>query len=74
MKTSSMLRNVKLIEIKDAKDSVSSEVVQSFVFTADANFNYQTQEGRALIESLLQEEAPEAENAEGSDQAQPEQK
>ena len=73
MKTSSLLRNVKLIEIKDSRDNVSSEIVQSFIFTADANFNYQTQEGRALVETLLADEAPEAENAEGTAEAQPKQ-
>lgn len=74
MKTSPLLRNIKLIEIKDSKDGVSGEVIQTFVFTADANFNYQTQEGRALVESLMQDDTADAEAAPEADAAQPEQK
>ncbi len=74
MKTSQLLRNIKLLEIKDSKDYATNEIVQEFTFSADANFNYQTQEGRALIESLTQEESPDAEDAEGAaePEAQPE--
>ena len=75
MKTSPMLRNIKLIEIKDSRDGVSSDVVQSFIFTANANFNYQTQEGRALIEALMADDSAEGEgSADGAANAQPEQK
>ena len=51
LKTSKLLRNVELVEIKGAKDS-GSEQVQVFMFRMGANFHYQTKEGRALIDEL----------------------
>lgn len=51
LKTSKLLRNVELVEIKGAKDS-GSEQVQAFMFRMGANFHYQTKEGRALIDEL----------------------
>ena len=69
MKTSSMLRNIRLIEIKDGKDSVTGENIQSFIFETEANFNYRTKEGSALVESLTTEmrEAPAEPAAESED-------
>lgn len=55
MKTSTMLRNIKLIEIKSSRDSAVDEPIQSFVFEAEANFNYRTKEGRALVEKLTKD-------------------
>lgn len=63
MKTSPLLRNIKLIEIKDARDSVTGENIQTFIFEAEANFNYRTKAGRALVESLTSENDASAENA-----------
>lgn len=74
MKTSEILRNVRLIEIKDSRDGVSADVIQSFIFTADANFNYQTQEGLALLESLTRDESDDAAQAEGAKPSQAETK
>jgi len=56
MKTSTILRNIKLIEIKDMKSSGSTGNAQAFVFEAEANFNYRTKDGRALVESLTHQE------------------
>lgn len=55
MKTSSMLRNIKLVEIKNSRDSAIGETIQTFVFEAEANFNYRTKEGRALVDKLTKE-------------------
>lgn len=75
MKTSPMLRKVKLIEIKDARDSSIGETIQTFVFEAEANFNYRTKEGRALVEKLTKEakaaEGDKAAENDGSEQAKP---
>ena len=57
MKTSTMLRNIELVEFKDSKDSITGDVTQNFVFTAEANFNYQTKAGQELVKSLTQEES-----------------
>lgn len=56
MKTSPVLRNIKLIEIKDMKTSGSAGSAQAFEFEAEANFNYRTKDGRALVESLTHQE------------------
>ncbi len=53
MKTSKQLRNIRLLEISDKKDSISGDTVQSFTFRLDANFNYQTEDGRELVDKLL---------------------
>lgn len=74
LKTSPLFRNIKLIEIKDSKNSMTNEIVQSFIFNADANFNYRTADGRALVDLLTQEsaESPQADQndsqAQGNDQ------
>lgn len=59
MKTSPILRNIKLNEIKNGRDSTTGEVTQTFNFTAEANFRYQTKEGAALVESLNKDDNPE---------------
>ena len=53
MKTSPILRNVKFVESKDNHES-NSDSTQAFTFTMIANFNYQTKEGLALVDSLTQ--------------------
>lgn len=53
MKTSPILRNIKFVESKDSREA-SSDTAQAFQFTANANFNYQTKEGLALVDSLTQ--------------------
>ena len=67
MKTSPLMRNVRLGEIKDARDSSLSIVTQSFSFTADVNFNYQTQGGLATIDMLTTEEEPSETNEPSED-------
>ncbi|MCL2325580.1 MAG: PilN domain-containing protein [Proteobacteria bacterium] len=57
LKTSPMLRNVRLGEIKDSREASLDIVTQTFTFTAEANFNYQTKDGLALIDLLTREEA-----------------
>ena len=52
MKTSKLLREVELVEIKGGRDSGSSEATQTFSFRMKANFYYQTKEGAALKQSL----------------------
>ncbi len=52
MKTSPLMRNVRLGEIKDSKEGSLNIVTQKFSFTADVNFNYQTQDGLSLIDML----------------------
>jgi Tfp pilus assembly protein PilN len=66
MKTSKQLRNIRLLEISDKKDSISGDTVQDFKFRLDANFNYQTREGRELVDKLLSDDSSfdEPENAE----------
>jgi hypothetical protein len=66
MKTSKQLRNIRLLEISDKKDSISGDTVQDFTFRLDANFNYQTREGRELVDKLLSDDSSfdEPENAE----------
>ncbi len=72
MKTSPLLRNVRLGEIKDSKDSSLNIVTQTFSFTADVNFNYQTQDGLALIDMLTAEDKENAEApADGAAEAAP---
>ena len=56
LKTSHLLRDVKLIEIKDSQDSVTKENTQSFLFEMNANFNYQTQAGRDIIDALIKDD------------------
>lgn len=56
MKTSKLLRNVELVEIKGARESSSGEQAQAFIFKMGANFNYQTKEGLALVELLTSEQ------------------
>lgn len=67
MKTSPILRNVKFVESKDNHES-NSDSTQAFTFTMIANFNYQTKEGLALVDSLTQttdtQEAAETPSAE----------
>lgn len=53
MKTSPILRNIKFVESKDSREA-SADTAQAFQFTANANFNYQTKEGLALVDSLTQ--------------------
>jgi len=65
MKTSPLMRNVRLGEIKDSPNSSLNIVTQSFSFTADVNFNYQTQGGLATIDMLMTEDDP-SENDEPS--------
>lgn len=52
LKTSPLFRNVRLVEIKDSIDSSVNLPTQAFVFTLDANFNYQTRDGLALVDML----------------------
>lgn len=72
MKTSSQLRNIRLLEIQDAVDHISKETVQKFVFVMNANFNYQTKEGLELVDKLLSDNDPAENNAESETQAAPE--
>lgn len=51
MKTSPLLRNVKFVESKD-DHGANADGTQAFTFTMIANFNYQTKEGLALVDSL----------------------
>lgn len=70
MKTSKIFRNVELVEIKGARESVTGEQAQSFVFRMGANFNYQTKEGLALLDMLTSEQPADgdgAQNGAGSD-------
>ena len=53
MKSSPILRNVKFVESKDSNEALTDSS-QAFSFTAYANFNYQTKEGLALVDSLTQ--------------------
>lgn len=55
LKSSPLMRDVRLGSVKDGKASALKMVTQSFSFTAEVNFNYQTQEGLALIEFLMSE-------------------
>jgi len=57
LKTSPMLRNVRLGEIKDSREASLDIVTQTFSFTAEANFHYQTKDGLALINLLTGEDA-----------------
>lgn len=70
MKTSKLLRRVELVEIKGARDSGTGEQAQSFVFRMEANFNYQTEEGLALVE-LLTSEQPEGAAAGNPEKTKP---
>lgn len=60
LKTSPLFRNVRLVEIKDSVDSSVNLPTQAFVFTLDANFNYQTKDGQALVEMLTNADTNEA--------------
>ena len=51
-KSSPMFRNVKLVEITQGRDSSIGENTQNFIFTANANFNYQTREGLEVVKML----------------------
>lgn len=64
LKTSELLRNVRLIEIKDRRDSVTSENTQSFIFEMNANFHYQTQAGKDIIDALVKDDDVNNENPE----------
>lgn len=61
LKTSPLFRNVRLVEIKDSVDSSINLPTQAFVFTLDANFNYQTRDGQRLVEQLINEGNDDAE-------------
>ena len=52
MKTSSLMRNVILGEITSSNNSSLNIKTQTFSFTAEVNFNYQTEKGVAMIESM----------------------
>ncbi|MFA5624182.1 MAG: PilN domain-containing protein [Bradymonadales bacterium] len=52
LKSSPFFRNIRLGEIKDGKISSLDVNIQHFNFTAEANFNYQTKDGLALLEQL----------------------
>lgn len=69
MKTSPLLRNIELVEIRENTQSGLGEVTQQFTFTANANFNYQTAEGRAYIDALTQSDESEASAPEGAAEA-----
>lgn len=72
LKTSELLRNVRLIEIKDRRDSITNENTQSFIFEMNANFNYQTQAGRDIIDALIKDDDVSEENeAAGNPDEQP---
>ncbi len=68
MKTSPVLRNIKLIEIKDT--SIGSNSGQAFQFEAEANFNYRTKDGRALVESLTHQDTVDSAEPSAEVQAQ----
>jgi Tfp pilus assembly protein PilN len=55
-KSSPMFRNVKLIQITQGRDSSIGENTQNFIFTANANFNYQTNEGLEVVKMLTAED------------------
>ena len=69
LKTSPVLRNIRLIEIKDGKSKVNNESNQSFNFQASANFHYQTKEGISLVDQLIK-----TNNEETDESANPEEK
>lgn len=56
LKSSPYFRNIKLGEIRDGKVATLDVVTQQFSFTAEANFNYQTKDGLALLEQLVADE------------------
>ena len=60
LKSSPLMRNVRLGEVKDGHESTLKITTQSFSFTIEVNFNYQTQDGLALIDLLTNESAEEA--------------
>lgn len=60
MKTSKLLRGVELVEIKGSRESGTGEQAQSFMFKMEANFNYNTKEGLALLDQITTESQPEA--------------
>ena len=66
LKTSPLLRNVRLIEIKDRRDTVTNENTQSFIFEMNANFHYQTQAGKDIIDALVKDDDVNNENPDGS--------
>lgn len=76
MKTSKLLRNVELVEIKGNRGTTAGEQTHSFSFKMAANFNYQTKEGRALLESLDSEDMGDSveESSNGQNAAQAAQK
>ena len=60
MKTSKLLRGVELVEIKGSREAGTGEQAQSFMFKMEANFNYNTKEGLALLDQITTEPQPEA--------------
>ncbi len=61
LKSSPLMRDVTNGAVKEGRDSSLKITTQSFSFTAEVNFNYQTQDGLALID-LLSSEAEENQN------------
>ena len=57
------MRNVTNGVVKEGRDSSLKITTQSFSFTAEVNFNYQTQDGLALIDLLSSDSAEENQNA-----------
>lgn len=57
MKTSELLRSVRLVEIRDSLDSATNENIQSFTFEMFANFNYQTKDGRDIVDKIVKDDA-----------------
>ncbi len=66
MKTSKLLRGVELVEIKGSREAGTGEQAQSFMFKMEANFNYNTKEGLALLDQITTEPQPEAAAADPS--------
>ena len=64
-KSSPLFRNIQLIEITQGRDSAIGENTQSFIFTATANFNYQTREGLEVVKKLTEEDDGNADNPNG---------
>ena len=64
LKTSPVIRNIRLIEIKDGKNRVNNESNQTFVFQANANFHYQTKEGLSLVDQLIKSNNEDTDEAE----------
>lgn len=63
LKSSPLMRNVTNGVVKEGRDSSLKITTQSFSFTAEVNFNYQTQDGLALIDLLSSDSAEENQNA-----------